>query len=127
MRRVPFIVTLIILFSGRGTLAATQAYLGGTEIVIDLKKVEIPNLKEMIESAESGRSNEYFLLEIEKKISLNGQKIKTYRLMVRPWFQRIQFSLPWLVSVNASAEAIEVNGPAVVDKKVVRVDLILDN
>ncbi|MDZ4661881.1 MAG: hypothetical protein SGJ18_09730 [Pseudomonadota bacterium] len=127
MGKVTFIVTLFIFFAWEREASASQAFLSGTEIVIDLKKMEIPQLKELISAAQQKTTNRYYSIELTKELLLNGQKIKVYYLKKRSLWLRFKFPLPWVVSVNENDKVIEINGAALIDGELKRVDFILDN
>ena len=87
MLKVTIIVTVFTLFAWGVPGAANQAFLSGTEIVIDLKKIEIPHEPELISAALMQKSNQYYSFNLFKEIFLNGQKIKVYFLNKRPIWQ----------------------------------------
>ncbi len=127
MSKVTFIVTVFIFFAPFARSDANQAFLSGTEIVIDLKKVEIPHLAEMISAASSAKNNKYFSLKLVKEIVLNGQKVRVYNLRKLSLDQSLQFLFPWTVSVNDHSKVIEINGSARIDKRIKEIDLVMDN
>ena len=127
MQKVTFIVTFFILIAWNMTASASQAFLSGTEIVIDLKKIEIPNLKELTSAALTQKNNNFFSCEFAEELALNGQNVRVYKLSVRPLWLRFKFPLPWMVAINEAGEIIEINGAALVNGENVRVDFILDN
>lgn len=127
MRRVTFLVSTFINIAGFTGAKADQAYLAGTENVIDLKKIEVPQLKDMFSAVEEKKSNRFFTLKLNKELNLNGQKVIVYQLKKRFFWESYEYPLPWHVSVNEKGQVIEINGVAKVADKLEKVDLILSN